>query len=387
MYHGIDACMNQERALPRQKVLFVVTKSNFGGAQRYVYDLSRELDKGLFEAVVAAGPGQGSKSAGSLIKRLDEAGIRTVFVPELTRDVGIADFGASLALYRLFRKERPDIVHLNSSKAGGLGALAARLTRIRRIVFTSHGLSYDEPRSLLAKGVIFFFTWLTFLLSHAVVCVSQDTARRAAKLPFCGTRVRLIYNGIEPPDYLSNADARAELLKRTDPVAPDALWLGTIAELVPNKGIGYALRACEEVKRSGRSFVFFIIGSGDQEKLLAEAVQKRGLAREVRLLGYVPDAARLLKAFDVFALTSRKEGLPYVLLEAGRTDIPGIRDIVENGRSGALANPSDPQQFADALCELIDDGELRARFADALKARVIREFDLRRMVRETEALY
>jgi L-malate glycosyltransferase len=114
----------------------------------------------------------------------------------------------------------------------------------------------------------------------------------------------------------------------------------------------------------------------------------------VRLLGYVPDAARLLKAFDVFALTSRKEGLPYVLLEAGHagitvacTDIPGIRDIVENGRSGALANPSDPQQFADALCELIDDGELRARFADALKARVIREFDLRRMVRETEALY
>lgn len=375
-------------------MLLVITKSNFGGAQRYVYDTARMLDAERFECAVATGPAQGMSQPGSLIEKLQARGVRTLFIPALSRDVGFADIPAFFALVRLFRSERPDIVHLNSSKAGGLGALAARLTRVPRIIFTSHGLAYDEPRFFLARAAIFLFSWLTFLLSHAVICVSEDSARRVAALPLCRRRVHLIRNGIEPIDYLGTAEARAELLRHTAPVASGVAWLGTIAELVPNKSLGYALRACEELKKSGRAFVFCIIGTGDQEKMLAESVRKRGLGNEVRLLGYIPDAARLLKAFDIFTLTSRKEGLPYVLLEAGQaqvavaaTDIAGIRDIVQNGVSGALSTTRDPQQFADALCELIDDSALRTRFAAALKERVEEEFSIEKMVQSTQALY
>ncbi len=386
--------MNQEMAERRRKVLLVITKSNFGGAQRYVYDLARNLDKNSFECTVAAGPAQGSDAPGLLMDKLKDAGIRTILVPELSRDVSFADIPAFFSLYALFKRERPDVVHLNSSKVGGLGALAARLARIPRIVFTSHGLAYDEPRPIYAKALIFISTWLTFLLSHVVICVSRNTSRRAARLPLCKSRVRLVYSGIEPPTFLSEADARAELLRRTGPVPPNIPWIGTVAELVPNKGLGYALRACEELKRSGRSFVFFIIGGGDQERMLSDAIANRGLAQEVRLLGYIPGAASLMKAFDIFTLTSRKEGLPYVLLEAAHagvavaaTDIPGIDDVIENGVSGALSNPDDAQQFADTLIELLDDNALRTRFASALQKSVAEDFSTDRMVRSTTALY
>ncbi len=387
--------MNQETAQKRIKVLFVVTKSNLGGAQKYVYDLATSLSKDAFEPVVLCGAAQGSTAAGQLIDMLNHASIRTIFIPEMGRDISLSgDVRLLLKLRQIMRTECPDAVHLNSSKAGGLGALAARLGGVKKIIFTSHGLAYDEPRSSLARAAIFTVSWLTFALSHIVICISKDNADRVRRLPFCSKKVRLIHNGIRQPDMLERADARRKLNELAAPIAQDVTWIGTISELVPNKGLSYAIRACQELKRSGSRFVFLIIGSGDLQVPLQRLIDRYGLADNVRLLGYVPHAARLLKAFDIFTLTSRKEGLPYVLLEAGyanlpvvATDIPGIRDIIDNGVSGALCSHRDPELAADSLQELIHDPSLRSTFGSALHDTVASRFSFERMVRETTELY
>src|SRR6185437_2692500 len=114
---------------PRKKVLYVITKGNFGGAQRYVFDLATHLPKEKFEAVVVCGVG------GSLIEKLRDAHIRTITISSLERNASIfSDIAAFFALWKIIRQEKPDILHLNSSKAGGLGVVAGRLSGIKRIL-------------------------------------------------------------------------------------------------------------------------------------------------------------------------------------------------------------------------------------------------------------
>src|SRR3989338_454048 len=118
------------------RILYVITKANWGGAQRYVYDLATAAKEAGHEVAVAVG------GTGILTKRLQEASIRTIELPLRQRRTFLLDlftFGSLFSLIRVFRAERPDVVHLNSAKAGGLGGLAARLAGVPRIIFTAHG--------------------------------------------------------------------------------------------------------------------------------------------------------------------------------------------------------------------------------------------------------
>src|SRR3989344_3575655 len=154
----------QQFRLMRKKVLFLITKGNFGGAQRYVYDLATSLPKTKYEAVVACGPASAEASAGKggLAYALQEQGIRVIILDKLERDMKVSnDWQVLRSFIKLFKEERPDIIHLNSSKAGGLGALAGRLAKVPRIIFTAHGWAFNESRNSIEKRVILFFHWLT----------------------------------------------------------------------------------------------------------------------------------------------------------------------------------------------------------------------------------
>ena len=117
----------------KRKILFVITKSNWGGAQRYVYDLAAALPKGEFEVVVAlGGTGEASAQTGLLAERLKEASVRTIFLSSFTRDIYFfGEFKAFFELLKVIREERPDTLHLNSSKAGGIGSVAGRIAGVR----------------------------------------------------------------------------------------------------------------------------------------------------------------------------------------------------------------------------------------------------------------
>src|SRR5689334_9727685 len=117
---------------PHKKILFVITKANWGGAQRYVYDLATAARERGADVAVAFG------TDGLLHTKLEEAGIRTLVLPHLTRDINLrAEWESFKALRALIKEERPDIVHVNSSKAG-LTLIAARLEKVPQIIFTAH---------------------------------------------------------------------------------------------------------------------------------------------------------------------------------------------------------------------------------------------------------
>ena len=358
----------------KKKILYLITKGNWGGAQRYVFDLATHLPRVKFDIAVATG------SAGLLTEKLAADAVRTIHIPALRRDMSVLkEIGAFFALVRTFRAERPDIVHLNSSKAAGLGALAARITCVPRIVFTAHGWPFEERRNALARSAIWLASYFTALLSHAVIVVSDHDRALARNMPFVGRKTTRIYNGIAPLVFGSGA-----LIGRAFPEG--ARITGTIGELTGNKNQQELI----ECARRDTAICVAIVGEGENRPLLEALIRAYGLEKRVKLFGFVP-VEEALPGFDVFALPSRKEGLPYALLEAGAAGLPvaatavgGIPDIIENDKTGLLAPP---YVMADALRKLLTDRELREELGGALKERVEHAFSFDEMFRQTLHLY
>lgn len=370
----------------KNKVLLGITKSNFGGAQRYVYDLARTLKERGFEVSVLCG------GSGLLVEKLTSAGIRTITLPALERDVRIqSDIRTFFSLLRILRSERPDIFHLNSSKMGAMGALAARIIRVRRIVFTVHGWAFNEPRSSIARAIIYMIACLTVLLAHRTIAVSRAVANDVPQ--WLRGRVRVIENGIGPISFFDRMTARYALMRK-DRTLTEGLWIGSVAELHPVKGIDFGIAGCERLLQKRPDAHYIVLGDGEMRGELEREIASKGLAGRVHLLGFVEDASSYLLAFDIFLMPSLSEALSLALLEAGAAGLPviasnvgGIPEIIEHQETGILVASHSAEEIANALKVLAGDPDKQRTLGETLRSHVQRNFQLARMVEETEQLY
>ncbi|MBP9855948.1 MAG: glycosyltransferase family 4 protein [Candidatus Pacebacteria bacterium] len=367
------------------KIIYVITKSHLGGAAKYVSALAIEAQNRGHDVAVAGG-GQGG-----LIEQLTDAGIRVINLPHLGRNINVlADIKTFFDLVKIFKRERPEIVHLNSPKAGGLGALAARLTGVKKIIFTGHGWAFNEKRPLWQKPIIYFFQWLMIMLAHRTIAVSQKTAHDLDPLPFIKKKITVIYNGLSPLPFLSQKEARAKL----SPEVADGIWLGGLAELHKNKGFDILLLAFKKVLEKIPGLTLIIIGEGEERENLARIIARYQLTNDVQLVGRYENAATLLPAFDLFIFPSRTEALPYTLLEAGAAGLPviaskvgGIPEIIEGGLEGALVPPENTHFLADKIAELLSNKSLMQTYGQNLKKKVATHFSEQQMLEQTFNLY
>ena len=312
----------------KKKILFIITKSNWGGAQRYVYDLATNLPKEQFEVAAALG------GDGALQQKLREASIPVIPLKNVQRDLSVsADVSGFFSLCKAIRSYRPDVVHLNSSKIGGLGALAARLLGVPRIVFTAHGWPFAEKRNIVWRLFALVGSWATALLSHAVIVVSKNDLRIGKRMPFCSASMHLIYNGID----LHMPFDSGENIRNSFP--PGARITGTLGELTHNKN---QIALIEQAKNDPHMYVA-IVGDGEDRSYLKKKIEEYGLNARVKLFGFM-FASEALRGFDVFALPSLKEGLPYVLLEAKAAGLPIVASRV--GGVGEILDAKDMSDFS-----------------------------------------
>ena len=369
--------MNQYKPVAPKRVLFLITKATWGGAQRYVYDLATHLDSSKYAPHVAYG------TTGKLSNDLVQAGIKTHALPSLGRDIAlISDIKSFFQILSLIRKLTPDVIHLNSSKAGALGALAGRLCRVPRIIFTVHGWPFKENRGVLARPAIYSISWLTTVVSHEVIVVSKSDEERGRRMPGVADKIHYIANGMEPPQFLTRDEASTGLS-----IATKNPRVVTITELTANKGIRYAIEAVALLKERGTNISYFVIGDGEERKKLELMVHEKGLSDRVLFLGFVKDAAQYLKAFDVFLLPSVKEGMPYVLFEAVSAELPvATTDVVDPAFLDicnylTVIEPESPIAIADAIeTVLASSAEKKPQEKQSV-------FPLSIMVEKTAALY
>jgi glycosyltransferase involved in cell wall biosynthesis len=292
---------------------------------------------------------------------------------------------------------KPDVLHVNSSKTGGLGAFVGWLLSVSHVIFTVHGWPFKEERPWLQTMLISFFSWLTVVFADTTIVVSDDDYRRSKWMPFVQKKIARVHNGIESGTFLSPKSAKKALLSRFQ--APSyfdtkTTWIGTLSELTPNKGLTYLIQACKEFKKQYGDFICLVLGTGELEQELQKEIDSYGLGQHILLLGFIPDAASLLPAFDIVTMTSVKEGLPYMLLEAGcagssvvATRVGGIPEIITNGLTGILVPPHNAAEIARAFIELSKNKKKRETFGEALRQTVIEAFSLQTMLSQTFSLY
>lgn len=372
-----------------KKVLFLITKSNWGGAQRYVYDLATNLDRHDWEPVVACG------GNGELITMLHHAGIRTITLGDLERDVSLSkEWRFFWALYRLLRTEQPAVLHLNSSKASGLGAVAGRLARVPRIIFTAHGWAFNEDRPRWQKIIIKSLHWITVLLSHRTIAVSTGLLRQL-RWPGAWRKMKVIHPGRTIGAMYESGEARSELIARHPSLDTyrDDPWIGIIAELHPIKRHHVLVQAIAELIHAQPTVRLICIGDGPLRSELEALVHAHNLEQHVFFVGAVLEAARFLKAFTLVTLPSKSESYGYALHEAGLAGVPvvatavgGIPDIVTHEVNGLLVPPDDVSALATALQTLLTNTEQRMTYAEALK-QTLAQRSVTAMVAATSTIY
>lgn len=364
------------------KIIYGITKSNFGGAQRYVFDLAREAKKAGYDVAVLCG------GEGSLVAKLKQENIRVISLPHLKRDISLVDELRSFHfIFRTLVEENPDVFHTNSSKMGGIGNFSARLAGVRKIIFTGHGWAFNEPRPFYQKPIIKFFVWLTILLSHKTICVSEKT-QRDVSWPLVEHKLKVVHNGIEPFALLPRSEARARLN-----LNENVLAVGTLAELHKIKGLDVLLKSWAKFSKRYQAKLF-IFGEGEEHQRLENLALSLGISDSVSFQGFVANAKELLLAFDIFVLPSRSEALPYTILEAGfaglatiATRVGGIPEVIKTGENGILLEPENPDEIHSSLILLAEDAGLQARLGAKLKETVQKDFSLDKIVRETWESY
>lgn len=382
----------------KKRLLFIITKSVWAGAGKYVFDLATNLPKEEFEIAVAMG------GRGPLWQKLEEQKIKLYQVPHFKKNVGVfSDVFSFFEVLSVLREFKPDIIQVNSSKAGGVAGIASwfyvKCQRSRRrqgfggqanvkCIFTAHGFPFAEDRPGWQIFLIKLFTKITCRFYDKIIVVSQNDYNLAIKNKIApADKLVVIHNGVKPISFFSRQESQEKLLAKNSP-----LVIGAIAEWTKNKGLIYLFEALDKIKE--KKFDVVLIGGGENpdKELMRQSVKKYGF-NNVYLHEFIPNAASYLKAFDIFVLPSVKEGLPYVLLEAGLAELPvvaakvgGIPEIIEDKKTGLLVEPKNPETTAEAIENLINDEKIRKELGLNLRKKVIEEFSFEKMLKRTKEI-
>lgn len=350
------------------RVLMVDSERSWRGGQGQV----RLLMSGLCErgvAVTLAAPGDGE-----LYRRSETLAIERV--PLATGATGL------LALRRLLG--RCDIVHSHAARAHGAVAATRLGLRARPLHVVSRRVDFDVATSPASR-------WKYARGADAYIAISEGVRRVLLAGGVPAERVRVVMSGIDLAKFdglKDRAAVRAEL-----GLDARTLAVGNVAALAPHKAQDDLLHAAQRVLAKRDDVRFFIVGEGSLRADLESLARSLGVASRVTFTGFRTDALDLLRAFDVFAMSSYLEGLGTSIMDAQVLGVPvvatrtgGIPELVEDGVTGLLAPPRHPEAFAAALLRILDDGSLREACAETARIRSSR-YDYRTMVDKTLDVY
>jgi glycosyltransferase involved in cell wall biosynthesis len=372
------------------------------GGERCLLGMLSQLDQGEYEPIVIL------PYAGPLGAQLEDIGVQVEIIKSLrswrTRRKGVGSclyypaiipfiLTTTWRLSRLILRYQVDLVHTNTTAVID-GALAARLTGIPHVWHIREMLSGGEHSSFCHGHRV--VTAVISMFSDRIIAVSQGV-KQSLSLADCLEKVDVIYDGLEYPKV--DPEVVQKSARQSLGVPDHVPLVGEVARLTVIKGYDIFIRAASIVKSKVPKVSFVGIGAGatsDEHyvQVLHQLVGKYGLRNEFHFVGYQVDAMQLMYGLDLFVLPSRSEAFGIAVLEsmaAGKavvaTNIGGIPEIVEDGVTGLLVPPEDPEALAAAIIELLDDPERRQRMGAAGKERALGHFTLDRYVKEIEELY
>lgn len=363
------------------KITHVVENLNRGGLERMVVDLaSLQQAQGHHCQVVCL------YEAGTLAAELNEQGIGVLACHKRRGP----DPRAMLRLRRAVRSQAPDVLHTHNVMAHYLTVLATRAMGVPHVINTLHGMGWDKPpgrRELLYRGAL--------AATDAVVTVSRASGENALRVGMAPRHLlKVVPNGIRLDNARHQDDGSPGPLRGALGLSAQIRLIGTVGRLNRVKNQDGLIRAFGIVHRQCPDTALVLIGGGALRASLEQRARDEGLSDAVHFLGDRKDVRRLLPDLDMFVLSSLTEGYSMALLEACAASLPviatrvgGNAEIIQDGVTGMLVEPSDQEALEQAMLSLLAEKAMAASLARAARDWVQREGSLEAMAARYHALY
>ena len=370
------------------KLLYVITKLELGGAQKQLLFLLRHLNRERFQVFLFTG-GEG------LLK--EEAfsipGLSIVTSRFLERPLNpIKDFLAFVQLYWVMRRNRIEIVHTHSSKAGIIGRLAARCAGVKRIVHTVHGWSFNDYQGRMHRGLYIRLERFCASFTSRIIVVSQSDKNRGLKEKIGQEdRYVLIRYGIDFAEWNSLQTSET---KESLGIGKGELVVGMVACFKPQKSPIDFIRLAALVLKEFSGVRFILVGDGELRPQVEEMIRQHRLERQIVLCGWRRDIPRIVSLCDVFVLTSLWEGMPIAVIEAMYSSLSvvvshtgGVGELIRSGENGFLVPVHDMQSMSRIVITLLRSQEKRFDVGRKAKETITKDYQYTTMLQATQKLY
>lgn len=378
------------------RCIHVITRLILGGAQENTLLTVEGLDRDSnYDTTLVTGPALGPE--GSLIERARRNGVKLEIIPQMRRNISPWRDPATLrALTRMFKSERPQIVHTHSSKAGILGRMAAKEANVPVIIHSIHGPPFHERQSRISNWAFRMAEKSVAGCTNRFISVADAMTDQFAAAGIAPReKFVTIYSGMEVEPFLKDDGAR-ERVRAEFGMAPDDIVIGKIARLFHLKGHEDVLRAFPDVlKRHPKARLFFV-GNGILRDDLEALARQLGVHERVTFAGLVPTQRipEMIKAMDLLVHASLREGLARVLPQALISacpvisyDVDGAREVVRNGETGFLVPAESVGGLCEALCSALNDLPAAKGMAQRGRELFTDQFRTETMVRRIKEVY
>lgn len=375
------------------KIAQVITRMDWGGSPDIVRILCNGLNPQIYDIRLICGKTlHPSKETKDFLKSFKN---NLFYIRYLKRDIDIfKDIIALFNLYSLFRKERFDIVHTHTAKAGFLGRLAARLAGVPIVIYSPHGHNFYGYFGHFFSRIVVLLERFIARFTDIIITLTELEKRDFVVYKIIKPeRIVVINSGLELDKY-RKAVPFAEDKRDEFKIDKDTAVVGMISRLEPVKGPMYLVEAGKFVIERFPKVKFLIAGEGSLRNKMESRCKEMGVSDKFIFAGWIDNIPRILAILDVLVLPSLNEAVGRVLIEAGACGVPvvaakvgGVPEIVRNGETGILVPPEDSYKLAQSIILLLEDKDKRQGMAENAKRRVDNKFSAEKMINKVSNLY
>lgn len=393
------------------KIVQIMARLNIGGAAIQAILLAQGLDPNQFQSVLVTG--KVSASEGDMIYLADTYGVKPIIISNLQRDIGILnDVKAFLCVLRILNREKPDIVHTHTAKAGTIGRIATFIHNLVnrdriRVVHTFHGHVFHGYFSKIMSTMVIFTERILAKITDIIIATSESQKKelvcnyRIAQ----ASKVRVVKLGVDLEPFLLSTQEKTSIAKK---ITCPTLKIGIIGRLVPIKNHKMFLDSAKIFLEQNPSIkaAFIIIGDGELKQELIDYCHRLGLSDHVQFCGWKKEFSEIYTNLDIVALTSNNEGTAIALIEAMACSVPviatnvgGVRDLLGNSqlefisdgfkifKRGILCRENDAKGFAKGMEYLVKNKQLSKDIANVAQSFVVEHYSKDRLLRDMESFY
>lgn len=379
------------------KIVRIINRFNIGGPTFNATFLTKFLSDDFETTLIGGVPDEGETDS---LHILEEYGVKPIVLPEMSRAINISqEYKAYKKIKKILKEIQPDIAHTHASKAGFLGRMAAFSLGIPVVVHTFHGHVFHSYFGKLKTGLFKQIERYLAKKSSGIIAISNLQKHELADVHGIAKKekIKVIPLGFDLKKFQENQSEKRAFIRRKYNLSDDDVAITIVGRLAPVKDHGYFLEVIAKLlETTHKPIKVFIVGDGSEKEHIQAIVEEINAIypNTIFMTSWVLDIATFIQGMDIVCLTSKNEGTPVSIIEAQAaglpvisTDVGGVRDVLENEKSGFVVKRENIETYVESLRLLVEDDVMRKKFSIFGQQTAMDKYNYQRLVAETESYY